>query len=401
VNGANEVIDPTQRQQVYEVPRDSAQLKNEELEIEPREFVPAGRLEPQSPQESSFVPAVIDEHVKPASVADGSQLVSVQPPDKESTSDRLLRVALTPPELNGLAGKPLTLDELLANYESVGERHATEIRTYWQLCSAIARYHWALEELQTLEQVTAGRQVPFTTTAELTALQARVLQTKAAAVEAQHALAAFRVRQLGTELPLPVDRPVVAAYRTYYESLFANRGGDPAARQAQRLHETLPLHLEAARALAESVAVAEDLARPSSHAPQQGQFDYNSMIQALRHLHAEREAFLSEVQTYNQAIADYALMTVSPGSSAAALLPMLIKVKPRTPENSTAGTITPTPSLPVGQSVSVNETFGTGTVATPGGVVPASAEIPIAATPAFAPAAERPLRSVLVRSNRQ
>jgi hypothetical protein len=412
----NEVVDPTQQQpqqqqleqqlpqqlQPAEPLRFTQPQGSTELEVEPRQFEPSGTIAPQDPPASSFVPAVIDEHVTPASLPANTELVAVQPPEKEPAPDRLLREALTPPELNSLAGKPVTLDELLASHESVSEKHATILRVYWQLCSALARYHWAVEELHTLEQVITGRQVPFTVTAELAALRARVLQTKAAAVEAQHALAVFRVRPPGTELPLPVDRPVVAAYRTYYESLFANRTGDPAVRNAQRLNETMPLHLEAARALAEAVAEAEDLARPASNANAQNQLDLNSLIQAQRHLHSQREAFISEVQTYNQAIADYALLAVSPGSPAATLLPMLIKVKPRTPSDTTnASTITPTPSLPAGQPVLVSETFASGTTASPSGVIPATAEVPIASSPAIGPVAAKPLRSVLVRSNKR
>lgn len=398
VYDANEVVDPAQQRQPF-APQGAAT----DLQVEPQQFVPTGSLQPQNPPASSFVPAVIDEHVTPASAPADTRLVAVQPPDKEPAPDRLLREALTPPELNSLAGKPLTLDELFSNHQTVGERHASVIRSYWQLCAALARYHWAVEQQLALEQVTGGRQVPFVVSAELAALRARTLQTKAAVVEAQHAVAVFRVRPPGTELPLPVDRPVVAAYRTYYESLFANRTGDPAVRQAQRLNDTLPLHLEAARALAEAVAEAEDLARPASNANTQGQLDYNALIQAMRHLHTQREAFISEVQTYNDSIAEYALLAVSPGSPAATLLPMLIKVKPRTPsDTTTAGiSITPTPSLPAGVPVAVNETFAPGTISTSSGVIPATAEVPIAGSPAFGPVAEKPLRSVLVRSNKR
>ena len=381
------------------------------LELQPRQFVP-------SRPGSTFVPAVIDESVKPAAAVGDGPLVPVQPPENENTAERLLREAFTPPEIHSLSGQPVTLDELLATQESVGERHATLVQTYWQLCTAVSQYHWALEEQQILENAIAGRQIPRVTNADVLALRAKTAEAKANTVDAQLRLAAMRPAVSSTELPLPVDRPVVASYRTYYDSLFASRTqAELAARHAKRLHQTLPLRREAVKAYADAVAAAEENANPNNYVMQGGQLDLMGLAKSIRDLSTQRKAFMSAVQTYNQSIADYALLAASPGTSASGLLPMLIKVKPRSQDTVAEAFVTPQPAIPAEIQVGATQvispdggTFVTGPVTAaptenssgvPTGVIQAGAEEPIGenSMPA-ANTGQKQMRSVLVRSGK-
>jgi hypothetical protein len=249
----------------------------------------------------------------------------------------LLNAALSPTKEKPLVGRFWTLLE--AESVATGDRNRQMLiaRAYWILSATQADYGWAVEESGRLDVIPAGRN-PLDS-ALLSAAQAsataRIQEARVAVTTAQQGLADVLAQPGGSPLPLVSDPPMVGAYRTYFDTLFAQRAAPSRLRLIDR---TMPLRREvietrAATVQASSSAVHfadEALAKPQSEVQLQTVLDCHA---SLSH---ERRAFLAAVRDYNLDIAEYALNVADPTLPNERLVGMLIPIKPLSSTGSAA-----------------------------------------------------------------
>ncbi len=323
-------------------------------------------------------------------------LVPVHPEGAEPAAARLLREGLAPPEQDALQGRTIYLPDLLSPGRLLSPATRDALGAYWRLAVALGDYHFALGEHEQLVQTLGSRtdREPALAAAVASAF-ARVQTARLAAVEAQHELAAQLMLPTNDDLPLPGDRPLVVPYQTFYDQLFAQGAtATPRRRQARRIHDTLPLRLQALNAQAAAAAASEKLLEQIASALAAGRGSEAMYLDRHDKLRQQRRAFLDAVLHYNLAITDYALMVAPDGAVAASLLPMLM-------ENPPALTA-PAPAAEPRQATSAGPTPAVAGIPDGSAVVPATAEAPLAAAPPqqSTPTAPRTLRSVVVPSRR-
>lgn len=330
-----------------------------------------------------------------------SPLVPVRDNIDVRAADRLIRAALTPPDQDMLAGQPASLASLLPNREMAASRHAELVQLYWRLSHAVARYHFARDEAQRLDEATAGAtDLPPSVALALAVSTAQRKHAEFAAVNLQHDAAEALAWPVESALPFPADRPVVGAYRTYYDAIFSGR---PAARQARKLHETLPLVLAALAASADAAEAADRQLATALAKQQDGSSGWQDVLSALDQLRQQRRDFLDGVLNYNVSIAQYAVLAAASGTTADALLPMLIKspstpATPNQPLSLTRPQQTPnTPSFPALPSAGESRVIQAGaeeSVTQPAPPTIAEPQPPLVIPPSDN--RQPPLRSVLV-----
>ena len=155
----------------------------------------------------------------------------------------LLNAGLSPTKDKPLVGRNWTLLE--AESVATGDRNRQMLiaRAYWILSATQADYGWAVEESGRLDVIPAGRN-PLDS-ALLSAAQAsataRIQEARVAVTTAQQGLADQLAQPIGSPLPLTSDPPMVGAYRTYFDALFAQR---PAPSRLRLIDRTMPLRRE-------------------------------------------------------------------------------------------------------------------------------------------------------------
>jgi hypothetical protein len=258
--------------------------------------------------------------------------------DRQETAlaHQIVQQVLDPPAGGALAGQRVTLYELVV--ESSVDRPGVRRRidAYWELVTAMARYHMAqrhLQSVKSLEDRLPEGDSPLAN-AEWTSLktqaQARVDVARLQAVSSQHRLAQLRQRP-NVSLPLPVDLPHTGAYRTLFETLYPTQSAQSLS-DARRLHETLPLRHQLVRARAHAAVAGLSLYELVAASPAA---DVSALGNLLEENLRRHEAFFADVEAYNQSIADYAMMTAPAGIDAGRLVGMLIKQAP------TSGRVSP------------------------------------------------------------
>jgi hypothetical protein len=250
----------------------------------------------------------------------------------------LLNAALSPPKDKPLVGRFWTLLE--AESVATGDRNRQMLiaRAYWILSATQADYGWAVEESGRLELIPASRN-PLDS-ALLSAAQAsataRIQEARVAVTTAQQGLADVLAQPVGSPLPLTSDPPMVGAYRTYFDALFAQRVAPPRLRLIDR---TMPLRREVIETRAATVQASasavhfadEALAKP------QPEVQLQTVLDCHMTLSHERRAFLAAVRDYNLDIAEYALNVADPTLPNERLVGMLIPIKPLSSADSAAG----------------------------------------------------------------
>ncbi len=298
------------------------------------------------------------------------------PPPRE-----ILDRVLTWPEAEALDGLPITLVDVLAPTRSRAQQTQL-IGAYWDLSAAVANYHIALDERSQLEKITTKITAPMIQVAEsdralveiaLAEADVDVYESRLAAVEAQHRLAALRPIVIGDALPLPADAPHVGAYQTRFEAIFAGRP----APQARQLNDTLPIQHATIRARAHAADRIAGLVSLRLASFEAGGVDVSELLALRERLHQQRLRFIAAVRQYNLRIAQYASNVAPDGTDGARLVVMLI------PESiDRAANPGPTPAEGL-RSVLVRPPT-TGSPSSDGsssGVVQASAEEPIEPAP--------------------
>ncbi len=256
-------------------------------------------------------------------------LVSVQESLAKDAPEKLMIEAVEPTDHEALTGEPQALVTVLARMGGDRGRQQRAVSAYWQLVAAVADYHFRQHEVDYLRQL-EGFESSATAHSEehheagdplrIAAADARRGQAQLNAIEAQHALASWLGVPPTTPLPLPVDRPHVNAYRTYYQQLFPN-GGSLALR---RIDTTLPIRRQEIAIRARCVRRAEQALAIAETAYVSGRGGRRQLLAFLNRLSDEREMFVEAVRKYNVDIGEYAITVARPGAPATDLVAMML-----------------------------------------------------------------------------
>lgn len=253
--------------------------------------------------------------------ADGTVSVVVEPPATAAASQDPATPAPAASEAAALLGKllePFAADPgralherplpLLEALERSGDRarRLWITQAYWKVGAAFATLRQATAAVERLELVAPGAAVQ-----DRAVLDALVAESRSERAAAQAALVAAQQELVdlvrlppGEPLPWPVDRPLVAAYQTHFESIFANRVATGRVRAINRSlparHEALEARAAAVKAAAEAFATVE-----AEHA--QGRLPIDAVAAAAERLEAQERRFIDDVRVYNNEIAEYVM----------------------------------------------------------------------------------------------
>jgi hypothetical protein len=253
--------------------------------------------------------------------ADGTVSVIVEPPAAAAAVKEPASPAPAASEAAALLGEllePFTADPgrtlherplpLLEALERSGDRarRLWITQAYWKVGAAFATLRQATTGVERLELVAPGAAPQDR--AVLDALVAEARSERAAAqaalVAAQQELVDLVRLPPGEPLPWPVDRPLVTAYQTHFESIFANRVATGRVRAINRSlparHEALETRAAAVNAAAEAFATVE-----AEHA--QGRLPIEAVAAAAERLEAQERKFIDDVRVYNNEIAEYVM----------------------------------------------------------------------------------------------
>ncbi|MCA9248249.1 MAG: hypothetical protein KDA42_14070 [Planctomycetales bacterium] len=280
-------------------------------------FVPRGssQLEPGSTDRavredaSSAISASPESEAgPPADFAPSGQLAPVNPA-AAAPATQLLALALGDDLATRYAGRTEMLADVLPTATDPAKRRGL-IENYWDLSLALAAESFARDELETLQQAVVSHGGDDSALlAALAGADARARDTQTRVVDAQHRLAVLLQLDASQPLPLPAERPVTSAYRTYYEELFvAGAVTNEDRLSARRLHETLPLMYEVVVGRATATYAAQRWLEDALADWQAGRGSRPELLAAWQNLSAQRRAFLDAVRQYNGAIADYAIL---------------------------------------------------------------------------------------------
>lgn len=238
----------------------------------------------------------------------------------------LVSQGLSAPKSGALSGRATTLLELMGRVGNDRSRQIWIVRDYWKLSAAQADYNWAAEEAARLDQVTATKGLESTVLASAqAAAQARLREAQVGAIAAQQELADLVAITDKNQLPLAADAPLVGPYRTYFETLYANRSPPPRTRAIDR---GLPIRLDAIQSRYVAVQAAASAIRYAEDSRGKGQVDLQTLLACHSDLARQRRAFLASVRDYNLDIGEYALAVADPNIANDRLVAMLILVKP-------------------------------------------------------------------------
>lgn len=236
-----------------------------------------------------------------------------------SYAEQLMEAALKPHPASGLAGRRVSLSQVVQSAGSRGEQSKL-IGAYWDLCSATADYYLSLYEQAELERLASRSPslssplrtaiVKLTTRRDTSLTAARATQLKLARL----------MRTSNQSLPLPGDLPLCSAYHTRYSQNFPSGGPQEAA----ELNKLLPLRHAELLDAANSVSAAEEF---FDQVVQQagGARDAESVVNALQFLALNRRAFVQIARDYNQRITRYTELAKPGELRTARLVAMLIK----------------------------------------------------------------------------
>ena len=230
---------------------------------------------------------------------------------------------LTLPEGNPIAGQPVTLLEAIATSGGGHPRRLQLVRAYWTLAEAVARYRCRWDVRQRLAALQPRSGDSLRLQAARADAEAAMVASWAEVIQAQHALAELMGLPNEAPLPLPVNRPHVGSYRTYFEELFR---GTPAPWRLRVINELLPLRKRQIEARAEAVRSSAQVAEGSSKSYVAGQRSLYELVADFQRWTDHRLAFFAAVADYNRQIAEYALAVANPAAAPEALVAMLIKV---------------------------------------------------------------------------
>ena len=255
---------------------------------------------------------------QPAEATEPLEAVGAQPRQRLRPPE-LIAEALENPKQAALTGTPMSLAQVLAKTTDRNQQLAIT-KAYWRLAIAQASYHWSLEQRDLLRDQTRSYTNQPGTLGARAAARADVRDAQLGVEFAQAELA--NLISGGRTMPLASDRPHVGDYRTYYESIFANRA---APGHIQLVNRTLPIRRKAIDAHAEAIVAALDAVEATGEQFRGTGQGLSTLLDAIELLKKQREAFIAEVRDYNLDIADYAFAVAPAGAASQTLASMLIR----------------------------------------------------------------------------
>lgn len=329
---SDSIVDPTRLESPPVYPQDApSPTAAEPYPPYAAEQTVVGAAEPTAAPE----PVFRDPAVRPASGTQSARGVSgytrgaapvtpVEAPASSRAAESLVAIcAVTDNELpqeEGTRHEAVTLQQVLASSDrGVGQTAA--VQRYWDLAIATGEYRFALEEERFLEelQATSGRSSALY--AALTSARARAKKVHLDLLARQERLKEVSSRFGSDVLPWPADTPLVTAYRTRFETLFA---GQPRPVRLLQIDRALPMMLEHLELEAEAVMAAESAVEDERRG---GQVGLSTLLDSHRRLRDQRRGFLTAVAKYNQQIAEYALAVTGPHLPAEQRVATLIKTR--------------------------------------------------------------------------
>lgn len=321
---------------------------------------PPAAAQPNEPPAQTVAPAQFQAPVQPANapaavaepkttIVPGAATPALQPvapqtppaadqPEPQNLAQSLYQQAISPPMTGAIAGAPLSLRAALTR-RTDPTRYGEFVGAYWKLSQSLAAYHEALQgsvELSRLPQARLPHQQALLQAAT-TAAEVEVRQARLHALSAQWDLAERMTGEVAA--PLPEDLPLLSAYRSKFEAVFASRVPPAGAR---RLHETFDARLALLEGRAAAVVASENAFAALADAYGQGQLDLSDVLREHARLHAARREFLRSVYDYNAAIADYAYLAAGPHRSPEIIVSMLVeRPKPVTQQAAPANFVSP------------------------------------------------------------
>jgi len=262
------------------------------------------------------------------------------------TAAELMASALAARPRETVTGRPLGLAAALAPLAE--RRHQGEAaHLYWRLVQALCRQHFGADFLDDVGQLKARPEEQLLLDTVQAAAKASLREAELAVLQAQHDLAALLNWPPESPLPLPADVPHVGVYRTSFQEMFASR---PAPAQARLIDQTLPLQQKAIEIHKSAVEAAQEAVAGSQREYAAGKADLKHVLTCLGELRRQLDAFVAAVCRYNDDIAEYAVLAISPYPSGPSLASMLISVARETneavvPESATGAALV-APRLP-------------------------------------------------------
>ena len=265
---------------------------------------PAAATAPREIAADGTVSVVVD----PPSASPPASTSTAAPAPEASEAATLLGELLEP-AARGQGGpppdRPLPLLEAL---ERSGDRtrRLWITQAYWKVAAACARLKQATAAVERLDLVAPGAAGHDRAVLDALAAEARSERAEAEAslVAAQQELVDLVRLPVGEPLPWPVDRPLVTAYQTHFDTIFAARAATGRVRAIHRMlpsrHEALEARAAAVRAAAEAFTLAE-----VEHA--KGNLPIEAVAAAQARLVGQERAFIDDVQIYNNEIAEYVM----------------------------------------------------------------------------------------------
>lgn len=332
LKGAADPAEPAQPATAPAKPAPTVAPAQFQAPVEPNTAPPV-RTEPKT----TIVPGSAAPAFQPATPQSPPHSAAEQP-EPQNLAQSLYQQAITPPMTGAIAGTPISLQNALARRTDPA-RYAEFVRAYWRLSQSLAAYHEALQgavELSRLPQPREPHQQSLLQAAT-TAAEVEVRQARLQVLSAQWDLAERMTGE--ATAPLPEDLPLMSAYRSKFDAVFAGRVPPAGAR---RLHETFAARLALVEGRAAAVVACENAFGALADAYAQGQVELADVLREHARLHEARRAFLSSVYDYNAAIADYAYLAAGPHRSPETIVSMLVeRPKPASPDAAPANFVAP------------------------------------------------------------
>lgn len=236
-------------------------------------------------------------------------------------ADDLVRQALDVTDDQDLTGRSVRLQDVLMSAFDARER-AAAVKAYWRLADAVMQYRFAQDGARRLNSLPGTNHPLSDAQLEAARTDALAAETEArqAVIEAQFGLADL-VPASSQEPPLPVDPPLVIAYRTRLDDIYPS---GQAPRELRRIDRLLPAVHESLQQRADAVAAAEQAAEALRRGYLDSQVATESLLEGIAQLQRQRRAFLASVRRYNELIADYAMQSVGGVASSDQAVAMLI-----------------------------------------------------------------------------
>ena len=258
------------------------------------------------------------------------------PPPTTTTNSTTLQVAASMFEqmlaLDAQSQQHVRRIQLVDALPRLGDptQQLTAVRSYWDLARRIAHARYTSDKVRVLSEIAAPNVETDKALLEeaLTAAEAEEAEAQDRLLAGQYELLKSTGLPADTILPWPADAPLVAQYRTQFETIFATRSAPLAVRQ---IHHSLPGKLLLIEKRVRAMAAAETATDSILEAYKDNRAPITHLLNSIERLEDARESFLSAVIDYNDHIAEYSLAVVGPAVGPETLVATLIRAPSANP----------------------------------------------------------------------